>query len=158
LKLASARHRENAALGPDHRRVHYPPSSSSPLSRLAPSRVVVAGPALLRGAASGRRFDHDRSRHVRVQRQKYSYVPGVVNVKENLSFVSSVLDLKALVLEISATGSPVTRAGPSERISRSAGAAAQGPAPAWNSFASRDEEQRVCEWQPWIGFWKRSAA
>src|SRR5215831_14185865 len=31
--------------------------------------------------------------------QKYSYVPGVVNVNENLSFVSSAFDLKDLLLE-----------------------------------------------------------
>ena len=31
--------------------------------------------------------------------QKYSYVPGVVNVNENLSLVSSALDLKSLPLE-----------------------------------------------------------
>jgi hypothetical protein len=30
------------------------------------------------------------------------------------------------------------------------------PAPAWNSLASSDE-QHSCEWQPWIGFWRRSA-
>src|SRR4029450_4261882 len=31
--------------------------------------------------------------------QKYSYVPGVVNANENLSFVSSAFDLKSLLLE-----------------------------------------------------------
>src|SRR4029077_2494158 len=36
--------------------------------------------------------------------QKYSYVPGVVNVKENLSFVSSAFDLKNLVLDATVCG------------------------------------------------------
>src|SRR5213079_3281309 len=36
--------------------------------------------------------------------QKYSYMPGVVNVNENLSRVSSALDLKTLVLEATVCG------------------------------------------------------
>src|ERR1700704_2613468 len=36
--------------------------------------------------------------------QKYSYVPGVVKVNENLSFVSSVFDLKSLLLPTTTLG------------------------------------------------------
>src|SRR6266516_4586655 len=36
--------------------------------------------------------------------QKYSYVPGVVNVKENLSPVSSAFDLNSLSLEATVCG------------------------------------------------------
>src|SRR5437870_8003725 len=36
--------------------------------------------------------------------QKYSYVPGVVNANENLSFVSSAFDLKSLLLEATVCG------------------------------------------------------
>src|SRR6516225_9559141 len=36
--------------------------------------------------------------------QKYSYVPGVVNVNENLSRVSSAFDLKSLLLEAMVCG------------------------------------------------------
>jgi len=36
--------------------------------------------------------------------QKYSYVPGVVNVNENLSLVSSAFDLKSLLLEATVCG------------------------------------------------------
>src|SRR6516225_5873225 len=36
--------------------------------------------------------------------QKYSYVPGVVNVNENLSAVSSAFDLKTLLLEATVCG------------------------------------------------------
>src|SRR5262245_13805811 len=36
--------------------------------------------------------------------QKYAYVPGVVNVKENLSPVSSAFDLKNLLLEATMCG------------------------------------------------------
>src|SRR6516225_11174501 len=36
--------------------------------------------------------------------QKYSYVPGVVNVNENLSPVSSAFDLKSLLLEAMVCG------------------------------------------------------
>src|SRR4029450_3404563 len=36
--------------------------------------------------------------------QKYSYVPGVVNVNENLSFVSNAFDLKSLLLEATVCG------------------------------------------------------
>ena len=39
--------------------------------------------------------------------QKYSYVPGVVNVNENLSLVSSALDLKSLPLEATVCGNVV---------------------------------------------------
>src|SRR6516165_3304729 len=36
--------------------------------------------------------------------QKYSYSPGVVNVNENLSFVSSAFDLKTFLLEVTVWG------------------------------------------------------
>ena len=69
---AAARRRENAAPVPDRAR-HRPWSRTA---RFAPCPHGGAPPASLRSAASRRPFDHDGSRHVRMQGAKVAVLAG----------------------------------------------------------------------------------